>query len=40
MFNLGDFGLLPSQLQPRRPTTGTIDFLHPLQPEILGKHKI
>ncbi|CAO1379585.1 unnamed protein product [Diamesa hyperborea] len=35
----GDFGLLPSQLQPRRPTTGTIDFLHPLQPEILEKRQ-
>ncbi|CAO1398932.1 unnamed protein product [Diamesa serratosioi] len=32
----GDFG---SQLQPRRPTTGTIDFLHPLQPEILEKRQ-
>lgn len=31
-----DFSSLQvSQLQPRRPTTGNVDFLLPLQPELL-----
>lgn len=31
----GDFSSLQMQLQPRRPTTGNVDFLLPLQPELL-----
>lgn len=31
----GDFSSLQMHLQPRRPTTGTVDFLLPLQPELL-----
>lgn len=30
-----DFTSLQMQLQPRRPTTGNVDFLLPLQPELL-----
>lgn len=31
----GDFSSLQMHLQPRRPTTGNVDFLLPLQPELL-----
>lgn len=30
-----DFSTLHLNLQPRRPTTGNVDFLLPLQPELL-----
>lgn len=32
---MGDFSSLQMHLQPRRPTTGNVDFLLPLQPELL-----
>ncbi|CRK89787.1 CLUMA_CG003393, isoform A [Clunio marinus] len=35
----GDFSSLQMQLQPRRPTTGNVDFLLPLQPELLLQRK-